>query len=533
MNSLSAHDILLQLVGQDAAKRITEDPDVEEFLQPLIYLGYLDRRVIDTSQAVDWAMADRALREMAVEASLAGFELRLTLNEGHWVPITAAAAWLQDLVSVEGEVPVLELPEVGSLSLWTRVLHFRLWVMGLMPPDAARQPWSADSLSAVQEFGTMLGLQTIPALEALGNLERTIDWILPQSSKFFAQHPRLAVFRFAAEGEEPNMIGGKKRFLKALEDNFGGTEGQLSELQRQIKEPSVPWLSGTFSAKRNKLLLRIVKVYQWINGYYSGELGLDFSKKSLDSLKELMDIDTRRDLKGLILEVEDGYWALNIDLLLKRIDVTKDEISTQEDEPFNFAAIGKELEANGIKAQGNSLKPDFIGIMGNEQQQRRTNLHQGYNAYCGSKSLMETAKTFLNRIREWLSNLWKDITGVAKNLAGLIFRNARRAYRVLADGMSLLLGRRTFQTGDAAVSDFDFDFDLVNFVDTHATNEDVETQAQLLRARTASLYTTLGLVGKPINFIMKLDNPIGWLGLGLKLADQLRELLRNPHPQLD
>ncbi len=562
----------LLFLDEEGAQALEDDDAADEYLQPLINLGYL--RLIDLQNGqMDPILLDKALHQFVDEAQFAGFSARLEPVGDIWLPDAATVTWMQDLVAVEGEIVMETVPEIGTQTLWTRILSYRLWVFGMLPdPASAASPWTAVGATALEVFGKLLAVQTLTALRLLGDLAKLIDEVL-DNPKFFENKLHIAVYQHDANPPAKFWGNHSGAFLDGLkEDGIHGSE--FNQLAAQIEHPDGAWLQTVFQSQHNTFMLRVVRVFQWVNGYYYGELGPTFGTNSFQSLLDLTELDTRAEFKHLTMRLNGtGFWVLNIVFLLRRMDRLADEPETTEAtkpikimrggkaktrlgqqpprqgstarrSPPTLAELGDLLEAARpklptLKFRGKERigPPDKDGkiprgiaegitrTMRSAREQQKVDLQQGTQVYRGSKSLRRMVARYAGKVWEWLKGFWNKLVGLAKNIASFIFRTLRKAYRCLADGLSLLLGNRQVSTDAAVYSDFDFDFDVVSAAAAAATPAQLANHGKTLIGKAQAMHTSLGVVGEAIalGFDLVTGNPIGWLKLGMKLAAFLKE----------
>lgn len=526
--AVSQADLLRQLLSEDDARSVMEGADAYSHLQPLVNLGYLNPALIDSTTGVDAEVVNAALQDFISEARVEGYAVGLVEQDGHWVPEHGTDAWLQALISVEGEFPMDRVPALGELSLWTRVMHYRLWVFTSIAskevhPTAASQPWSAASLAHLEWFRSLLSLQMGTALRLLGDVDAIVDKLL-DSPHFFAQHPHLAVFQLASETSAPWKGKSKKRFLKALAATTSAQE--FERLETQIRKPSLPTLDQFFHLEKNQFLLRLTRVFQWVNGYYHGDLGPHFAEKSFRSLLDITEVDTRREFQTLVVSLKGNYWGLNILALLRRMD--REEMDFKALSSPSLDDLGEALEVGRAHSDLKFAATDGNLLAANlhaERAERRLDLARGFHEYRGTKGFLRTALQAAQRFWDWLGDLWERVKQVFKNITRFVLRAVRRAYQCLADGLAILLGNRTVSTADQVVSRFDFDFDMVTVETGNATDDVLAAHGLSLLTRTHAMYVTLGVVGKTMNLIFSLSSPIGWVKLGFKIAGFLQELV--------
>ena len=531
----------------------------EEFLQPLVDLGYLEGRICEPD-LMDIALSKdrmkgpaarqleravrRGLRQFRKEAIavglLSGKELASDLGDGEdrgMHPGTKEMDLLHELVSLDGEGELEELPAAGDTGLRVRILQYQLDVYGCLKGEVG-EPFQAENFQQLERIRTWLG-QDRPEdlLPLLADAELLCTTLL-DSLEFPLHSPMVAYFKtdyrgFLWDGDRP------ARFRKRLEKSISPL--QYVEVQKQIgfrrrllhrrllDEAAV---LAVERSEINRFVVRLVQVRQWMRGFYHGRLDSDFGPVTLHSLGEFADVHDV-DLDELLVKAghdEEGgdHWCLNFVELLRcmkncdtggQAETVNGLVGEFEDEMEELASAKKNRVLMGV---GDSFK-----AYGRET---KSNIREGRRVYYGSRSLVRSLSAGIKKVVDFFVRGAKRIAKIAQNLAKLLFRMLREGLRVLGRGLKFLFGKRTITTRQgeevAALTNFDFDMDVHGIFRPGLGKEALALHRESLQRVVNGLMFSMELTGTVLNIVVNvLKGPVGWVKLAMTLARKLAELL--------
>lgn len=110
---------------------------------------------------------------------------------------------LKNLLALEGDFPLQQIPAQQSLSLPVRLLHYRLHLLSLYPRDQIHQPFSPASLQALQQLGEWL--QIPPDSPALLLLTGDLNALIHQIHQQGRLDQQIVAFQFSADQLPPDL----------------------------------------------------------------------------------------------------------------------------------------------------------------------------------------------------------------------------------------------------------------------------------------------------------------------------------------
>lgn len=524
---------LLEEIFPQKEAQLIEDGRKLDCIQPLLRLGYLSLDQLSDDQAQLDSAISKAVILLRQEAIAAGFPFALLLHDALWLPDAASLEWMQSLLALENEFPLLNIPADAELSLSSRILHYRLWAYGFWKAEEASLPWSQNSQHRLFEFASLFKCTALKALSMLGNIHEIIDQVLDEPH-FFFQKPQLLLVDLAEDLDEELKEKTPRKFLRRLRQNLPDAEWE--KIRLWFNAPSNSILKNVFESKHNLFGLRLLRIYQWVKGYYRGDLGPAFGKKSLQSLKELGKAEGFS-LKEVLGFAAGEYWAINIVFLLRQIDETpsaKIRGLLDERTPESLEGLGevmqkivqaqqqKKRNKKTIRAQSSENEIEIIRSLSDETNQKIQSIRDGWIDYVGGKTMIKTAGKILQKFWTWLSNIWEDIKNALKNALGLITRGLRRAYLAVTDGIRFLVGKRLTVSENLIFTKMDFDFDVVNGVNGPIDAPLIQQHSIALRSKVDALNSTIYVLGKVLRIVYDVNTPDGWVHLGMKIISAIK-----------
>lgn len=532
----------------------------EEFLQPLMDLGYMSRDLLKPD-IVELALTRRpgkakaargleaavrkALKCFRADATKEGLlkkrELASDLGEEEDLemhPGTAEMNLLHALVSLDGEKHVRDIPQVGEEGLRVRLLQYQLDVYGMLAGEVG-EPFQAENKEALKQVQGWLGLDLVEELlPLLADAEKLCAVLL--ASNVFPLHCSMFVF-FDSDYKGFRWLGDHpRRFERKLEEDISPLK--FIEFQkllavrrlllgRRILEPEA--VAQINQSEVNRFVVRLVQVRQWMRGFYQGRLDSDFGPMTLESLEdfaEAHDVDLDEILvKAGHGEQDEDYWCLNFVALFRCMHNCDHGVKTE-----TVPELIEEFEANLEELGGPEKSVVFMGVgdsFMDQNRQARKDLPLGRRLYLGTKSLVRSISLGMKKLLRTFVEGVKKLVRLGQNLAKLLFRMVREALRVFGHGLEFLFSKRTITTnqGNAlgAYTKFDFDMDVMNFYRSGLGKEAMALHVQSVDQVVNGLYMSLELTGVVLNIAVNvIKGPVGWVKLAMVLARKFAELLK-------
>lgn len=529
----------------------------EDFLQPLMDLGYFPRRLYDPEEVervlhpglltgpAFYLLSNyihrglQAFRQDAVEQGLlrpSEIGLHLDGEENpHAHPGSLEAELLDRLVAFDGEMALAGIPEIGEQSVRSRRLLYQLDVYGLYDgsPDAE---FSNAHLQILRDLRQMLQVAEISLLPALLSDAEAF------STAVFAIRNRPEMADLIAYFELPYAEWGgvgnaRRKFRRMVEDTVGDTGldllGRLVNLRKKrderIRDDAA--VTARLQAPPNHLLIRLIQVRLWTRGFYPGKLDSEFGPMSLQSLKEfaehidinldrfLLQIGTNRQAQPL--------WCINAWGLFQQMRGDSSEVSADDGLELLSHEVGEMDESEQVAFQGelrDSVRKNIVAV--------KKHMTRGRRIYRGLRELWASLKRGGRKIIEVIRHGIRKALEFGRRIVGAIYRKIREGMRVLAKGFKFLFSDRRFLNfrGNHVIiaSDFDADFDLVQFASPDVTPEELAQHDAHLRSITRDLNFSMKLTGKVLGWVLRISTgSVTWPMLALRVAREFRDLLLN------
>lgn len=537
-------DFINELENRKAALHQIQSTVLDiDMLQPLIDLGYLTFEEIKPNNPEQSIHLERAVRQFRKDYE--AYQLLqqkftfLPFDQEHYHSYAKQLNeieldFLQSLVSFEGTFMLSNLPQFGTISLVTRIIHYRLKILGLYGKKTVQ------GVEAVYENTSLQGLHDIKSfldweisdldfINGIGNIEQLIEQIYKQID---VNHP------------DKKMI---------YMDKKGKFQTHLINIQPE-----------SHVALYYEFLARIFQIRLWIDGLYNGEIDGKIrdddvnnysTKKAIRELVRYLrrDKELREDpfiiRKGYNLKelkVKDFYnknrrlnaYVLNVIDLLYVTKAMKDDQSV--------VAVSDVL----IDEKHRKLKKDLLDDNGTfredvkkELEEREKDFLSGSKRrlYYGIKQFGQTIRRVIKNIFRFISDRIKLGFNVVKRLAVWVFREIKEGIKVFYHGMKFLIGKREIITSkkpmesrqkgevpdDSIVSKYDLDCDSIIFISKKCDGDSERQHTKKCQNQINSLNISLVLTALILRWVLLLTSgATGWTPFLLMIARTLKKIKR-------
>ncbi len=272
--------------------RLLDTGRQQEVEQPLIDLGYLqgqaDSRLVVAAFQQNLVQAIRTFRLEYLSIGMLGRSIAHLAKAEASELDSLELNLLHHLTSLDGEVLLERLPQTNQCDLWSRILHYRLVVLGLFDLPVST-PFGKHSLLALRQLANWLGQNS---LLTIANLAGDIPQLTAQLLQTGILKKNVVAFRYQAEtleedllmevAEEPGESDNEAALIRAEKS----VEKELAAIDEElINKESAEWER---LEKRNKnKKRRIEKVEARIEQTLSKTNTI--LQKSLQQEKELQD----------------------------------------------------------------------------------------------------------------------------------------------------------------------------------------------------------------------------------------------------
>ncbi len=512
-----------------------------DMLQPLIDLGYLAFNEIQPDNPERVTHLERAVRQFRKDYEAYRLLQQkftfLPFDEEHyhsyaWQLNEIELDFLQSLVSFEGTFMLSSLPPSGTISLVTRVIHYRLTILGLYGKETSQgieAPFEKKSLQGLQNIKLFLNwsISDLDFVNESGNIEALIEKIYHQIDK---KHPN------------------KKMVYM---DENGHFQTHLINIQPESQV-----------ALYYEFLARVFQVRLWIDGLYNGEIdGIikdddanDYSiKKTIRELVKYLRRDKKLREDPFIIQKEYNLKKLKIKdfynknerlnaYVLNVIDLLYITKAMRDDEPV--IAVSDIL----IDEDNQKLRQTFFEEEGEFKAEIKTVLTERQKDFLAGRKrrLYYGIKQFGQTIRRVIRNIFRVISekinlgfNFIRRLAAAVFREVKEGVKVFLHGMKFLIGKREIITSkkpiserqkgevpdDAVISKYDLDCDSIVFVSDKCDKENKKRHGRKCQNQMNSLKISLILTALILRWILILTSgATGWTSFLLMAARTLKQL---------
>lgn len=501
------------------------DPSAE-IQQHLSELGYLPWHAV--------TLTDRQLRD-AREAFEADLERCGLFDVGELQTMRRLGRpfflqkYLRRLADIDEGVRLERLPASGEKSLVTRMIHYRLDLMGLweMPVDAAFGNGSVAALEQLAAFGKCSPLE---ALNDLSDIEQFTVRLLD----VYRDEQFIVTFRSAGSSDAMRQkLEHRNAFGRQLKADFGERTDYLKFLQKHVFNDREERIDYSFLASAchddfNRFVIRLIQVHQWQEGFYSGLLDSDLTDLGLQSFLDMIDAYNEADSKDIRVKrfltyLGQDYFMFNALFFLKEYMVEKSGGETDD----VWVALSRQVTQADDESQRrfsgslSQLKDELSG--GREPGQR-----PGFFAriYYGVRKLLRKAFRFASKIFRWVTEKLASVWTFLKKLFTDFFGNLAQGLRFFVNGLRFLLGRKIIATRSdnrLVVSQFSLDGD-VRSIAINVEAGLVEQHLDETRQTLGEMNFALAVTGQLLKIIMQSLSLISWPFLLFSIVRAFRQI---------
>lgn len=491
--------------------RLQSDKIDIDALQPLIDLGYLDLIAAKPENPNRIEVITQAIKQFRKECEAENYLrerytfLPFEYNNYHIYAFSLnemEQKFIQKTVSFDGDFSIKYIPNIGEISLTSRIIHYRLQLFGLFPADKINTAFSAFSLEKLYWVKSFFEWQVedLILLNQIGDIEVLITAI----------HSELS------DGKVSN------KFIYL----FKNGSFNLTVLQYP---PEVV-------RKYYDFIARLFQMHLWANGLYHGKidgkiLDSDDAYSTKSAIKELVKFINRttdRALKARQLygktPLRENTYFLNV------IDLLNETKSMQES--VKVDSVSEIVENNRKLTKLLFDENDQLGEAVKEKvEERKINFwSKRRRFYFGIKQVCKTIGSSIRRLFRRIANFIKRAFNLFKRIAVLIFQEIKEGVKVFLHGMKFLLGKRIIATQEgeepnSIVSKYDLDFDAKLFVSNVADQKTAKKHVETCRNQMNALSISLIVTAFVLRWALILStSSISWAKLLLIMAKKAKKV---------
>lgn len=513
-------------------------------LQPLIDLGYLTFDQCTPQNAENRLFLKTAIKQFRQDYdahqlikqrfTFLPFDSEHYHNYAHQLN-EIEQTFIQNLVSFDGDFLLHQLPKFGQVSLASRVVHYRLEILGLYGQlshqgiDAPFTNESFQGLAVIKDFFSW-NISSLEFLNSVGNIEILIDKIYTELDK----------------GDV------NKKFIYMDEHGNFDTTKILSK-----PKPAITQYYG--------FLARIFQIRLWMNGLYNGEIDgiirndnhnkystkkaieefVHYLKKDEDLKNDAVVIQKNIKLKKLSVkhfynksEELQSFWLNVVDLLF----FTKSMRDETEEEAIADLFIEDKDGIPTIKSRNKRLKKKLFKKDGHFEEQVKLEVKKRNQDFLKGKKrrLYYGMRQFGRTIHRAIRNLFRGVArgiklgfNLLKRVSTFIYREVKEGVKIFIHGMRFLVGKRTISTiseneahkQNSIVSQFDLDFDSRLFISDDSNTKTIRKHNEKCTNQINSLNVSLIVTALVLRWVLILTTgSVGWTSLLLMLAKTMKKI---------
>lgn len=512
--------------------RVSSDQGSElEACQYLVCLGYLRQEAwldaLDGGSSLPVRSAREAFRRDLVAS---GWGSRIHPDHDALGPDEVLT--LRTLLDLEGEARELPAPDVGSTSLSSRVLNYRLDVYGLIDQPSDSRAFDSSALRGLAELRALLRLspETSPS-ELMQSLSDS-GWLAKRYIELYGLTPLII------QGEPITEPQAEFEDLVGHQRGFDSAQVRLAVLNTPRLQPARQRLLAELGqrspqgqerlAQYQQLGRRLLQVRLWVLGYYKGRLDDWIGPLTLQAVRAaLLDESARsgseRSLGGLV-SIGQGCLAVSTPLLLEGLQAFD---LGRHLEPSALADLARQRARQTEREERTWWQRTWSAVV----EATKAAIELGRRIYYGVKRILKATVEFVERGLQAVGDLFREGSQFLVQMAQRAFAASREALRKLRDGVDALAGwiserdHMTVAHPQAAVSLPSRDFDLVSLVVDGTTDELAMSHATGYARRLHHFAAAIRALGMAIKILLSvLLAGFSWLTLILQLGSLVETL---------
>ena len=399
------------------------------------------------------------------------------------------------------------LPQFGELNLQTRIIHYRLTLLGVYQ-EKVNLPYSALSYAALEKLASYLGKTKLAAINLAADLQNFTSIYLKANGY---QHC-LTVIKYPEEKKRantspdfqiPNYSGQFKRLLKQNLKNHESIFESIDELlfYRNDRKVNESFLDKLYKSELNAFTLRLILIHQWMSGFYNATLDNDFGALSLESLNNIIDCYTEAfgdEVKTakLLVRINEDTLLFNALFFLQHYkeeglssDTTIATLNTVNAAYQNASDKNQQDFENNLNAE--------IGRLNAAPEATWQPVSITNKVFTGIKTFFKKIFKFAGKIFKWIISNVKKYADFVKNFIRNLYEYLKIAVRQFINGVKFLIGKlpviSTTSNGRTLYSNFDIDKDVVSLIST-GDNAAIETHVKKVSNQVHGMEFSLSVI---------------------------------------
>lgn len=428
-----------------------------------------------------------------------------------------------------------KLPEFGEKGLATRIIHYRLNLLGLYNAPIG-MAFNAASYFALEKAASYIQKPRLATLNLLADLENYTVAFLDSCG----YQNCVAVFSVGPSVERKQEFDYTGHFKRRLKENLKKHPEIFEDIDKHIFFRNDDKVDEEFLRKKendetNRFVLRLIQLHQWMAGFYDGALDSDYGSKTLDSLQNIIarfnesgaeQVETRE----VLARVKENIFIFNALFFLLHY---KDENYAGDNTFETLKILSESYQAAPAKDQDDfeeNLKSEFDHITQNQDNLPAKKDGVIRRAFFGIKTFFKKAFRFAHKLFRWIADKVERATTFVRNAIQMIYRFFKEAIRHFIEGIKFMLGRLPVvsrdNNGKMLYSNFDLSKDGICILGSNDT-QTVELHSKAVGDKVKSMSFSLALIAfvfKALKGLLSAGAPIAWPVFVIKLATSLKKL---------
>lgn len=389
------------------------------------------------------------------------------------------------------------LPSFGAINLKSRIIHYRLKLLGLYSGEV-NSPYSSLSYVGLEKLGSFIDKNKLSAINLVADLQRFTNQYL----KINGYKNCLTVFDAPDSLDTDSFPEYSGKFKRTLKKNLSKFPEIFNEIDKKLfyrKDDKVEgqYLQELAQSEFNSFTLRLIQIHQWMGGFYNGNIDDYFGPISLNSLTNIIDtyaeaFDTKVKLEEVLVIIKGDVFLFNSLFFLKQYK----EESYANDNSIDTLNIVSQTYNKANENERQSFEQNInteIESINNSSSQIGNNLTFSKKVFTGIKTFFKKVFKFAGKIFKWIAEQTSKFLDFIKAFIRNLYEYIKLAIRHFLNGIKFLIGKSPIvsqnKNGSYNYTNFDFDKDVISIInsDTGKLEEHVNKAHTLVKSMDFSL----------------------------------------------
>lgn len=509
-------DYILSKLKQEAD---TLPDSGKEITQHLVELGYMPSYALAHINQKEISKACREFFNDVISSDLfSSREKSEFKNQGQ---DTLVPKLLRKLTDIDDEISIPSFPENNSLNLTSRLIHYRLQLFGYWEQPIESKFNSIASFPSIQGISKILKCTNLETINLMGNIDGFTKKILATK----ANEDFIVTFY---NGKINNDIAKKydrrQAFKRQLADDFGEKSEAFTAFRKHVlvlndKNINYNFLLKESKSELNVLVMRLMQINLWQDGFYNGLLDGNIGEITLESLVDAVSFYNATNNKHIkthrvVTYIEQGYFLFNA-LFFLREYMRESDNSSRESSKNYLNTITQQFETS--KEQDRIAFINSFNKLKTEIKKESTEpvaIKNGIvrRIYYGAKRILIKLKKASRKIFKWITDQAKKAWSFLKKAFTNLFEDLKAGIRYFMDGISFLIGQKAIVSNNnngLITTFFSIDGDSVCIANNSASGL-VTEHIKKLSYSTSTIRFSLSIVGGVLQVITKSLNILSW-----------------------